>query len=124
MIVGDVKPNLDTLITLAVAGPTNRKVEVEAVIDTGFTDYLTLGRDTVTHLGLRFRESMVYELVNNEFEMLDLYECRVLWDGHWRRVLASAAEGGSLVGMGLMKGFHLGIDIVDGGRVELRRLPR
>ncbi len=122
MIVGEVKPSREALIRLVLADPAERTVELDAIVDTGFTDYLTVPRDVVRELGLRYRESMAYELANGELDMFDLYEGRVLWDGHWREVIVSLAEGGALVGMALIQGYHLSIDAIDGGRVEIRSL--
>jgi len=122
VIVGEVKPSREALIRLVLADPAERTVELDAIVDTGFTDYLTVPRDVVRELGLRYRESMAYELANGELDMFDLYEGRVLWDGHWREVIVSLAEGGALVGMALIQGYHLSIDAIDGGRVEIRSL--
>jgi clan AA aspartic protease len=122
VIVGEVKPSREALIRLALAGPAGRRVELDAIIDTGFTDFLTVPRQVIEELGLRFRESMAYELANGDLDMFDLYEGKVLWDGRWREVIVSLAEGGPLVGMGLMEGCRLSVDVTDGGRVEIRPL--
>lgn len=122
MIVGEVKPGREALIRLVLAGSTERTIEIDAIIDTGFTDYITVSSDLVDRLALRFRESMAYELANGDLDVFDLYEGRVLWDGLWREVIISRADGGSLVGMALMQGCHLSVDVIDGGRVEIRPL--
>ena len=122
MIVGEVKPSREALIRVALAGPAGRRVELDAIIDTGFTDFLTVPRQVIEELGLRFRESMAYELANGDLDMFDLYEGKVLWDDRWREVIVSLAEGGPLVGMGLMEGCRLSVDVTDGGRVEIRPL--
>lgn len=124
MIVGEVKPNREALIRIVLAGPAGRGVELDAIVDTGFTDYLTVSRQVVEELGLRFRESMAYELANGEVDTFDLHEGKVLWDDRLRDVIVSVAEGGPLVGMGLMEGCRLTVDVMDGGRVEIRPLVR
>lgn len=124
MIVGEVKPSREALIRLVLAGPGNTTVELDAIIDTGFTDYLTVSREVVEALNLGFRESMAYELANGDLEMFDLFEARVLWDGQWRNVVVSRAEGGPLVGMALMQGSRLTVEVIDGGRVEIQSLER
>ena len=65
---------------------------------------------------------MVYELANGELASFDLYEARVQWDGQWQGVLVSLAQGGPLVGMALMQGYELSIQVTNGGRIELRPL--
>jgi len=39
-----------------------------------------------------------------------------------REVIVSLADGGALVGMALMQGYHLSVEVIDGGRVEIRPL--
>jgi len=122
MIVGEVKPSREALIRIVLKGTANQTVELDAVVDTGFTDYITVSKHLADELGLRYRESMIYELANGEVDMFDLYEGRVVWNGQWRDVVLSVADGGPLVGMALMHGCRLTIDIVDGGRVQIRPL--
>ena len=122
MIVGEVKPGHEASVSLTVVGPGDRQINFDAVVDTGFTDYLTIPSRWVNELGLRFRESMTYELANGEFATFALYEVRVSWDGRWRNIVASVADGGPLVGMALLHGHRLTVDVIDGGRVEVRPL--
>lgn len=122
MIVGEVKPGQEASVSLTVTGPADHQIKFDAVVDTRFTDYLTIPKRWVNGLGLRFRESMTYELANGELATFDLYEIRILWDGRWRKIVASVADGGPLVGMGLMHGCRLTVDVIDGGRVEIRAL--
>lgn len=76
----------------------------------------------MSRLALPYRNTVPYELADRYDAMFDIYAGSVEWDGRWRTVFVSAAEGGPLVGMGLMEGYHLAIDVIDGGRVEIRPL--
>jgi hypothetical protein len=40
----------------------------------------------------------------------------------WRHVFAVEMEGGPLLGMAMLAGNYLGIEVTDGGRVEIRPL--
>jgi clan AA aspartic protease len=122
VIVGEVKPSRDAMIRVVISGPTGNSVELDAVIDTGFTDFLTAPKEIVDSLGLRFRESMTYELADSQTHVFDLYEASVLWHGKLRGIVVSVAEGGPLVGMNLLMGSNLNIDVIDGGMVEIRPL--
>jgi clan AA aspartic protease len=93
------------------------------VIDTGFTDYVTLPREIVNTLGLRYSQSMDFELADGEVAMFDLYECELLWNGVHRQVLVTVTEGGSLLGMSLLDGHRLVMDVVAGGVVTIDPLP-
>lgn len=81
MIVGEVKPGQEASVSLTIMGPAEHQIKFDAVVDTGFTDYLTIPSRWVNELGLRFRESMTYELANGELATFVLYEVRVSWDG-------------------------------------------
>jgi predicted aspartyl protease len=52
MIRGFVNSRLDAVVRLRVRGPGGREVNVDAIIDTGFTSSLILPAATVTALGL------------------------------------------------------------------------
>jgi predicted aspartyl protease len=54
---------------------------------------------------------------------LNKYEAAVLWDGRERDILVLEAEGGPLVGMSLLAGHCLVVDVVDGGLVNIEALP-
>ncbi len=122
MILGDVRPGREAVITIALSGTAGNAEEFDATIDTGFTDYLTIPPTLVERLGLRYRESMSFELANGQLAAFDLYEASVLWDDTWREIIVAVADGGPLIGMALLHGFRLNIEVIDGGRVEITRL--
>lgn len=51
MIQGEVNDAYEAVISLTVQGPLGQATEVEAVIDTGFTGFLSLPTALVTELG-------------------------------------------------------------------------
>ena len=65
---------------------------------------------------------MAFELANGETVNFDLFSAAVLWDGEVRQVVVCAADGGPLVGIAMLRGCHLGVDVEDGGRVEIFQL--
>ena len=96
--------------------------QIEAVIDTGFTDVLTLPLHDVQQLGLTPVASVSAMLANGSSVILDVYEGVMLWDGERRTVRIHCTEGGALVGMSLLSGYRLIADIVEGGSVSIERL--
>ena len=54
MIQGVVNSVYEAVITLSVQGPEGQAREVDAVVDTGFTGFLTLPPALVAELGLPF----------------------------------------------------------------------
>ena len=55
MIEGVVNAAYELVVTLGVQGPAGQSQEIEAVIDTGFTGFLTVTPAMVAELGLRYR---------------------------------------------------------------------
>jgi hypothetical protein len=52
----------------------------------------------------------------------DIHAVAVLWDGQLLTVEADSSDSDPLVGMGLLQGYQLSIEVVDGGSVEIHRL--
>jgi predicted aspartyl protease len=52
MIIGSVSATKEAVVRLRVRGPAGPGAEVDAVLDTGFTEYLTLPQAIITSLSL------------------------------------------------------------------------
>jgi predicted aspartyl protease len=55
--------------------------------------------------------------------VLDVYLVKVLWHNQEREVLVLQADGGPLVGMSLLYGSRVTLDVVDDGNVTINTLP-
>jgi len=106
-----------------VQGPAGKQTEVEAAIDTGFNGFLTLPEDTINALALRLQGTRSATLAEGSTVVLDVYRATILWHGQARAVQALAAEGGSLIGMSLLYGNRVTLDIVIDGPVTIEALP-
>ena len=120
MITGTVNADYEAVIRLFVHGPTGTAHEVNAIIDTGFNGFLTLPPALVTTLGLMRRSRGRALLANGSEELFDIYGVTVLWDGQQRYVEADAVDTTPLVGMSLLDGYDLYIQVADGGQVVIQ----
>jgi clan AA aspartic protease len=120
MITGTVNADYEAVIRLFVQGPAGPAHEVDAMIDTGFNGFLTLPPALVTALGLMRRSRGRALLANGSEELFDIYGVTVLWDGQQRYVEADAVETTPLVGMSLLDGYDLYIQVADGGQVVIQ----
>lgn len=120
MIEGVVNAAYEAVITLAVQGLTEQPREIEAVIDTGFTGFLTVTPALATELGLTLEGTGRATLADGSEVTFDLYEVALLWDGQLRYVLADEADTTPLVGMRLLDGCDLSIRVGSGGPVVIR----
>ncbi len=122
MIPGSVNARLEALLRLNVRGPTGIEIEVDALIDTGFTGSLMLPLATVAALGLIKRSGGSAILADGSVRHVDTYGAEVTWDGMSRGVMVSAVGDEALVGMILLAGYRLLVDVEPGGVVEVQPL--
>jgi clan AA aspartic protease len=122
MITGVVM-NREARIRLKVRGPRRQEREIEAVIDTGYTAFLSLPPALVASLGLRWKSIGRGILADGSECLFDVYVGNVLWDGQVRRILVDEADTDPLVGMALLSGYELKMQIRSRGKVAIKRLP-
>ena len=120
MIVGVVNARRQAVITLTVNGLAGESREVEAVIDTGYTEYLTLPPTIVTELGLPPAGTAHVLLADGSEVAFSAYRVTVIWDGGPRQIAAYESNSIPLVGMALLRGHNLNIDVERGGRVAIQ----
>jgi clan AA aspartic protease len=96
---------------------------VRAVVDTGFTGSIALPHAVINALSLPLLQQRDAQLADGPIEVFDLHEVTIVWDGQPLKLLAFAAEPDALIGMGLLSGFRLCLDAVDGGPVTLEQIP-
>lgn len=96
--------------------------EVAAVIDSGFDGYLTLTPELMARLQFPFGVSRVYELGDGREVEFILRKATLAWNGSERTVDALETDGGILVGMSLLSGYRVCMDVVDGGSVIVEDL--
>ena len=119
MIEGVVNAAYEPVVTVVVQGQAGRTREIEAVIDTGFTGFLTVPPSLATELELDYRGTSRATLADGSEVTLPSYGVAVLWDGQPRYVEADAADATPLVGMRMLDRHNLNIEVERGGRVVI-----
>jgi clan AA aspartic protease len=122
MIIGVMTANREAVIHMLVRGSRGQERQVEAVIDTGFTGFLTLPVGLITDLALSFAGTTQATLGDGSEVHMDAFEATVLWDHQERSVVVLAAEGGTLVGMAMLSGYRVTLEVKDGGSVIIEAL--
>lgn len=122
MISGYVNARREALLSLVVRGPKGQEQTVEAVIDTGFTGRITLPPDLISALELPFIGRGWAVLGDGRRIEYNSFEVVVVWDGKLRHIVADEADTEPLVGMRLLAGHDLAIQVVPGGNVSIRPL--
>jgi clan AA aspartic protease len=122
MMRGVVNVRNEAILRLRVIGPKAVHIEVDAVIDTGLTGSLVLPTTVVAAIGLVRRSGGTALLADGTVRQFDTYGADVEWDGSPRGVVVSAVGNEALVGMGLLAGHELRVEVKPGGLVEVRPL--
>lgn len=123
MIRGHVNSHRRAVVPVQVVDSSGLLVDLEAAVDTGFSGFLTLPSSLIQVLQLPFDHSDLFTLGDERDVEFDLYMASLNWNGQTRPVSVLAADGMPLVGMSLLEGYHLSIDIVIGGEVLIQPRP-
>jgi len=123
MIRGVVNSRLKPTIQVRIRGPQGTEIDLEAVIDTGFTKTLTLPALVITALGLTPQSLGRITLADGTEVIFDEFEAEIEWEGQWRSVLVSEMGDEVLIGMRLLADYGLRIDVVPGGEVVITAIP-
>lgn len=123
MIQGQVNALRQAVIPVELRSPNGQPIQVDAVIDTGFDGFVTVAPDQAQRLQLPFLEVRSYALGDGRAVDFAIHLVTVVWDGQERDGEALVTDGGILVGMSLLHGYHLFIDVVEGGVIRLQARP-
>ncbi|MGB5594768.1 MAG: clan AA aspartic protease [Crocosphaera sp.] len=122
MIIGYVNANREAIIKLAVLGENRQNQGIKAVIDTGYTGFLTLPSAIIAQLGLTWYMEQEGILGDGSLCLFNVYEASIIWDGQVRSVEVNESETDPLIGMGLLEGYELKIQGIAGGSVTITAL--
>lgn len=120
---GTVNARREAVLRLRLRGPTGTEAELDAVIDTGYSGLLTLPAAVAAALGLERGMGGRATLADGSVRRFDTFAAELEWGGGWRNVVVSALGDEVLVGMKLLAGYQLRVEIVPAGAVEVTELP-
>jgi clan AA aspartic protease len=123
LISGKVGTNLDAAVILSVIATDGTRHAVEFVIDTGYTGAITLPRDIIQFLGLRFVEKGWAVMANGSIEFVDRFETFLEWDGREVRAAVESVDTAPLLGVELLNGHELRVRFVQNGDVSISPIP-
>jgi clan AA aspartic protease len=111
------------VVRLSVRGSSGASTDVDVVLDTGFTESLTLPPALIASLQLPPRGTADFKLADGGSVRLRVFRGSVFWQGQPRVVLVIETDGPALVGMEMLQGCRVTLDVVDGGDVTIEPLP-
>lgn len=119
---GFVNQNCEAILQVAVGHGSKRKQMVNALIDTGFTGFLSLPQSIIASLELPWHFRDLGTLGDGSEVIFEMHKATVIWDGREQIIDVAASEADPLIGMSLLYGFRVQIDAVEGGIVTLQTL--
>lgn len=99
------------------------RVKSKQSLTRAITEWLTLPVDVITALRLRFWSLERCELADGSECQFEVHVGTVVWDGKGREIHVDRADTVPLVGMKLMKGFELKMQVRPRGTITIKRLP-
>jgi predicted aspartyl protease len=87
MIRGLVNASNEAIVRIRMRGPGHPGLDVDMVVDSGFTSTLALAASTIAALGLIQQSGVSVMLADGSSQQLDTYTAEMSWDGSWRPVL-------------------------------------
>lgn len=122
MITGTVSADYEPLIQLILQDANGQEHEREAVVDTGFTGWLTLPPDVIAAMGFTWREWGAAILADGSQITFNVYNALLVWDGQRITIPVDEVDAEPLIGMRLMRGYRLLVEDVDGGLVQIEHI--
>jgi len=122
LLTGQINSELEAVVRVWIGGPEGRSIEIEATVDTGFSGSFSLPWKLVSELGLLPQGRMLGTLADGTRNYYPLYRAIILWHGRPQLVYVSAVDSDPLLGMGMLHGSELAMQVVVGGEVYIREM--
>ena len=101
-MVGQFLPSREFVVGILVSNEEGEQVSLSAVVDTGFSGYLTLPFSVIQRLNLPQTDIEEASIADGTVIRFGVYQAIVEWDEEERTVAALATEGDTLIGISLM----------------------
>jgi Predicted aspartyl protease len=121
-MTGVVTAGREAIVRVRLRSLQGQEVDIDTVLDTGFTESLSLPQTWVDTLALPLIELNEMTLADGSVIPVEVYEGRVIWDRHEHTIVIHCVEGSPLLGMFLLYDYLLTIQVVAGGSVTITAL--
>ena len=122
MTTRGVVQGLLPVVPVSIVGGDGSVRRFRAGLDTGFNDFLSLPPSAIRDLGLSASGFQVVTLANGESDRRPVYNAVIIWNEE--RISLPVLDLGDtpLVGMALLRGCRVTMDVAEGGAVVIEPL--
>ncbi len=117
MMHGLVNISYEAMLRLVIETEQRKKHSIDAIINTTFGGFLGLPSSMIDMLGLKSIPPDSSESMSES-----CYQATVLWDDERRLIPVNVVMGEPIVGMGLLQGYSLQIQVTQHGLVTVDRI--
>ena len=114
--------NLHAMLPVTFRVPNHSDIVLPFVIDTGFTDDLTLPPSVVARLGLEFEYELIVNLANDTDTVVRVHNATILWQDEEREIRVFATGRRPLLGTGLLANCELVTQFCENGVLTVEPL--
>ena len=126
MITGQVARNpdggLEAWVALSIMDAYGEPRQLEVIVDTGFTGWLTLPASDIRRLGLVHSGHQYSVTASGNTERFEFYRAWVSWHGQQYVVEIFQSIDQPLLGMELLEGSRVTVDAWEGGDVIIEEV--
>ncbi len=119
MISGIVNADFEAIISLSICDAEGKIYAQDAIVDTGFNGWLSLPPDLIDRLNLKWKRRGRAILGDGSECVFNVYEAVVVWDSDYLTIPIDESDSEPLVGMSLMEGYQLTVQVFEEGSVEI-----
>ena len=121
-MTGRVNGDLQAWLTVEIMTRRGQTRPIEVALDTGFNGLLALPTITIQGLELSEESSRLAITATGDRVRLTTYYSTMTWHGEPRTIEVVEAGGEPLLGMELLLGNRVTLDVVEGGAVTIEPL--
>ena len=118
-MTGRVNGDLQAWLTVEIVTPSGQPRPIEVALDTGFNGQIALPAITIQRLELSEESSRLAITATGDRVRLTTYYTTMMWHGEPRIIEVVEADSEPLLGMELLLGNRVTLDVLEGGPVTI-----
>ena len=118
-MTGRVNGDLQAWLTIEIVTPNGQPRPIEVALDTGFNGQIALPAITIQRLELSEESSRLAITATGDRVRLTTYFSTMMWHGEPRIIEVVEADSEPLLGMELLLGNRVTLDVLEGGPVTI-----